>query len=211
MQLLNATKLFEMLGAKVLLPPTRKLLPFLLVWSQMLILTRNCHGETTLNPEEGGWHHAPVPAGDTTQPASSSLWNADVATVHGIFLLVTQTHPDSLSTGYPTKHILSLKITSKVTLVSQLRADNIAKQIKLPTGNFTTFIAHWQCTTVATLLLPFRSQLGSGNRSEHVSTGVGRARGGWRRPVLVLSLPVPALEFAMTLILSVLQGLVSMS
>lgn len=202
-----------MLGAKVLLPSTRKLLLFLLVWSQMIILKRNLHGETTLNPEECGWLHAPVPPGDATQTESNSLWNTDVAMVHGIFLLVTQTHPDNLSTRYPTKHILSLKIISTVTLFLNSKLTiSIAKQIKLPTGKFTTFITHLQCTTMAALLLPFRSQLGSGSRHEQVSTSAGRVSGGWRQCLmLALSLPAPALEFATILILPVLQGLVSMS
>lgn len=150
-----------MLGAKVLLPSTRKLLLFLLVWSQMIILKRNLHGETTLNPEECGWLHAPLPPGDATQTESNSLWNTDVAMVHGIFLLVTQTHPDNLSTRYPTKHILSLKIISTVTLFLNSKLTiSIAKQIKLPAGKFATFITHLRCTTMAARYFPFAPSWG---------------------------------------------------
>lgn len=106
----------------------------------------------------------------------SSLRVTDVTIAHGIFLLVTQTHPDNLSIGRPREHILVFENYLESHPVSHLKTANTAKQMKLllgsPLGTLFIRLVHMAIYNVQlSLLLSLRSQLRSYGRREQWCRG----------------------------------------
>lgn len=81
-------------------------------------------GKTWLTPPS-------APPGGMPHIEPNGLQSTDVAVAHGIPLLVTQTHPDHLSTRCPMKLILALENYLKCRPISQLKNTSKAKQREL--------------------------------------------------------------------------------